>query len=362
MNGGGGTTVFSAVAEGLVADGATDGYPAIRRAYDKAVAAGGGVVKLPPGVVALSQSFEMTDSAVVIGGAGVEADLFQGAPTKGTIVKWTGSAGGTMFKIYTPDSASVGVDGCGLVNMTILGNDSAAYGARVLSTCGGIYDFLCFRDCTTSCLDIGMSGTRTEDPQWNTFGFILVLQRTGTSASGKGITLNGNANGNASFNVFRDLHLNHKNGTAVEVGDSDSNVFLNIRINRQASGTAVGVDILGNSTTEVARTNVFVQVAPGAGGLTARGTSSFTNPSLRNRVLFYNQENGEPDPTIETGASLYWTASHAFSSTGESSGFTAGGGTTVTHTSTFTGNYGTKAYTLSDLVKACKRAGIVAAS
>lgn len=48
------------------------------------------------------------------------------------------------------------------------------------------------------------------------------------------------------------------------------------------------------------------------------------------------------------------------SSTGETVGFTAGGGTTVTDASTFTGNVGATAYRISDLVKHMKNLGLVA--
>lgn len=48
------------------------------------------------------------------------------------------------------------------------------------------------------------------------------------------------------------------------------------------------------------------------------------------------------------------------SSTGESAGFTAGAGTTVTHLSTFTGNVGSTAYTIGDVIKALKNSGFIA--
>ena len=41
---------------------------------------------------------------------------------------------------------------------------------------------------------------------------------------------------------------------------------------------------------------------------------------------------------------------------------TGAGGTALTHTDTFTGNSGTKAYTINDVVKHLKTIGILAAS
>ena len=48
------------------------------------------------------------------------------------------------------------------------------------------------------------------------------------------------------------------------------------------------------------------------------------------------------------------------SSTGETTGFVAGGGTAVKDDSTFTGNVGSTAYRISDIVKALKNLGFLA--
>jgi hypothetical protein len=49
------------------------------------------------------------------------------------------------------------------------------------------------------------------------------------------------------------------------------------------------------------------------------------------------------------------------STTGTTTGFTAGAGTAVLSDSTFTGNTGTAAYTIGDVVKALKDLGLLAA-
>lgn len=48
--------------------------------------------------------------------------------------------------------------------------------------------------------------------------------------------------------------------------------------------------------------------------------------------------------------------------TGTTTGFTAGSGTAVNDDSTFTGGVGTKAYRISDIVKALKAYGLLATS
>lgn len=60
----------------------------------------------------------------------------------------------------------------------------------------------------------------------------------------------------------------------------------------------------------------------------------------------------------------FWNATPVVqpSSTGETTGWTTGGGSAATSTDTYTGNSGTKAYTVNDIVKHLKAVGILAGS
>jgi hypothetical protein len=50
-----------------------------------------------------------------------------------------------------------------------------------------------------------------------------------------------------------------------------------------------------------------------------------------------------------------------YATTGTATGYTGGGGTALTHTDTFTGNTGSTAYTIGDVVRALKLVGLIAA-
>ena len=118
--------------------------------------------------------------------------------------------------------------------------------------------------------------------------------------------------------------------------------------------TAAGRALVDDATAAAQRTTLGVGTgdSPTFAGLTisdtgnivlATGTGTKIGTAAGQKLGFFNAA-----PVIQQAG------------TGETVGFTAGGGTTVTDASTFTGNVGATAYRLSDVVKALKNLGILA--
>jgi hypothetical protein len=84
--------------------------------------------------------------------------------------------------------------------------------------------------------------------------------------------------------------------------------------------------------------------------------------SARTRIITQGGDSHIFDSTAEKLGFFGTTPVAQPSTTGETAGFTAGAGTAVNDQSTFTGNVGTKAYRLSDIVKALKQLGLIASS
>ena len=120
------------------------------------------------------------------------------------------------------------------------------------------------------------------------------------------------------------------------------------------SFTAAGRALVDDADAAAQRTTLGVGTgdSPTFAGLTiadagnivlATGTGTKIGTATGQKLGFYNAT-----PVIQQAG------------TGETVGFTAGGGTGVTDASTFTGNVGATAYRLSDVVKALKNLGILA--
>ena len=99
--------------------------------------------------------------------------------------------------------------------------------------------------------------------------------------------------------------------------------------------------------------------------LVGTGVLSITGDiSLLDEDMILSATTGTKFGTASTQKLSLWGATPAVqpSSVGENTGYTAVGGTNVNHQDTFTGNVGTKAYTINDIVKHLKNTGVIAAS
>lgn len=105
--------------------------------------------------------------------------------------------------------------------------------------------------------------------------------------------------------------------------------------------------------------NVKVAGTPTFAGLTLSGNQTF-NDAIN---IVVNTSTGTKIATGTTQKLGFWNAAPVaqHSSTGETAGYTANAGSdNVFNTSTFTGNVGSTAYTISDVVKCLKNAGFMA--
>lgn len=138
------------------------------------------------------------------------------------------------------------------------------------------------------------------------------------------------------------------------------------------AATSVGSIILGAATSSSSQISVTGQGALG-GGLASGGndiTSAFNGgfqwgPGATDAVGQFNIGGGTLRINFLSGSEavgLFGATPVAQpNGTGETVGFTAGAGTGVNDDSTFTGNVGATAYRISDIVKALKNLGAIAA-
>lgn len=184
------------------------------------------------------------------------------------------------------------------------------------------------------------------------FTSTLLTQRTATAANG---SIQGETTGTDASN--RDVVLNLRadssftNATvALAFVSSSGTIFFNGLFLGDGTDSAADVSYV-RSAANAAKINATAGLTV-TGNLTLSAKNIITDTTTGMKILtaatqklgFYNVT-----PIVQ------------YATTGTSTGFTAGAGTTATSLSTFTGNTGATAYTTGDVVRALKLLGLIAA-
>jgi hypothetical protein len=298
---------------GAVGDGVADDTAAIQAAIDSREAANGGVLVFPVGTYRISSTLTINASNLLLQGEG--GDRSHGVGTQGasasTKLVWVGAAGGTVVQFASLEGASAQKQsGGGMIGFFIQCAGSAAIGIQLVSWDLGVFQNIAIINPATAAIDINVAATLGEarDSQNNKFSQISVRCVEGAAATACVLRVDGDATANTSLNVFEQIDGTFLNGTAFLLKNSDNNLFLRCRAFRAGGGTGASIEFQGSniSAAYTARTNIFLHFTSNATPI-ARGTTSYTYASTNNSLLLLDQDNATPVPTVETGASVFYT-------------------------------------------------------
>lgn len=283
----------TAASRGVVGNGSTDCAAVLQAIHDSLPT--GGLVVLPAGKIVCNTRLALRNPITWVG-QGTSTDWFNTAdapwaPATELLRTAVGSGGG-LIHIGTSTGTIVG--GISIYN---LGLDCAALvpvAVLIERAQGCVLSNVGIRRPTVQGLTIlGTNLPANVSIIHNRFESVHIRAPTGVSMTG-----NAGHTGNCSHNTFVDLYCQYSGTRGLYIADGDNNTFIGTRIFREA-GTGVGVE-LGTR----ARSNYFFHLEAGAGGLKV-DTPAVAGKS--NLVVGYDVENGQPLPTLATGAFLDYT-------------------------------------------------------
>jgi hypothetical protein len=287
---------FSAV--DLTCDGQTDVSAALQAAIVAAGQAGGGVVDMPNGICAVSQTIVVNyPNVTLLGrGAGFGADRPE---TIATGLLWIGAPGGTLLQY----GAANGVSGGGLDGIALLSNNGSAGYGLVL---GGISSAT-FMSFAADAFSIASVQVGTALPA--TKNLLSSFNLDNESNTGTGIVLGTPVDVTAAKNEFDNGFVQIDDGTGIELLQSAGNLFNNTHEFMDKGGLGLGVLFGCGSNADR-----FVWLSAGYSNnhnavavYGAQRCSRKLAPAADSIVLYDQNDNGGPKPVVARGAAFTCT-------------------------------------------------------
>jgi hypothetical protein len=276
------------------------------------VPAQGGIVYLPQGQYILSSPVVVDKPVTFVGaGSGYEFNSGSWLQSPATEIKWSGGAG-PMFKV--DGTASGPARGVRWESMGLDGSGVATKGFDLDRWQGGVIRDVVVRNLAqaniyhTSGIGIHLKARATPpDSEGTTENLIdhvtlacpIGLRCDGNEDLDEGPTANTHNNSFHHFTVrFGGDGTNNPNGIILR--NADNNSFFKTRCYRPSSGAGSGY---GVKFSVRGRSNYFFHLSSHGGVLAEAPISA----GKSNVIFAYDRENGQPAPTVNSGASLTWT-------------------------------------------------------
>lgn len=295
----------------------TDAAPYIQAAINYAASLpNGAIIRLPRGQFNLGSALTISNSNVSLEAEGhgglLRNNLSPTTKIYGTRFIWTGSAGATMLTVSPPTDIVSGVQIAGNVVKGILLDCAgvAATAALFASVYNGWID-IAAAEPTGSGVIFDTAQIATGNSLQNNDIWVSVVNRTGTGAAVV-FDATGNvtvAQGNVSLNRFHAIRIIHKDGDGLVSNHSDNNTiaFLNVQSLNGSGGNCVILNGTSSTLAPVGSDSNTIIFYSANGQFLAKGTDAgFTTPSQSNAILHLDTANSTPEPTVGTGATMYW--------------------------------------------------------
>lgn len=278
---------------GAVGNGLADDTIALQNAIN-ATQTAGGVIFLPKGSYKITATLGVTGSVTFLGEGDAGWPSTYRSDVRPTRLVWAGADAGYMLRFTSSPWGGVrgiAFDGGGrAVNGLDLDRAKFCHFADI--------SIANLRPVSTA-LWMRVSGTTAHDGcQFNIFTNVYLNANTILRMQGNGVA-SAYGTANTCHNAFYGLRGAHGTGNNADAGmyfdDCDNNTFFQTYILR-LGGTGYGVDLAPR-----ARHNYFYHLQTSLGGLRAQTPLT---AGKKNVIFGYDKENGQPEPTLQTGAAL----------------------------------------------------------